>query len=151
MINYIKKYDKLANEYINKYFPNSTPMNSQKKGSAADFILETGEVAEVKIDRKATETGNLFIEHTYVKDEIRESSGIMLSAIKNYTIIIIIPYIDKDETIIKVKAKDLINFCISNKIKERNTLPYSNGNRRNVGSIGYILPINKIPQEWRFK
>lgn len=142
-------YTKETDALMEKYFPYIESIARQKKGCAADYILVSGEVIEAKLDFKATLTGNLFIEFEYTNKDVSSPSGIKLSAERGYTIIIfVLTYDRKVQKILKVPGKDLISFCESSKLRIVDTGRGANGNREGVSSKGYLLPLNKCPENW---
>lgn len=148
MKQFINKYNQIADKYIQKYFPGAESIENQKKGSACDYILPNGELIEVKVDKYASISGNLFIEYEYTNKENTNPSGVALTAERGYSLVVIIP--EENEKVFKMPAKDLIKFCKDGNIKSRETKPYANGNREGVSSKGFIVPIKLLPIKWRF-
>lgn len=143
-------YTEETNKIIAQYFPGAEEIKNQRKGSAADYILPNGEVIEVKLDYRASQTGNIYVEFEYIKDGQVRPSGLALSADRGYTAVIVILTKEKVLKILKMSAKDLINKCINDKMKIVETGQRANGNRPGVSSRGYLLPITKCLEEWSF-
>lgn len=145
----MKFYNKETDEIIQKYFPGAESIDNQRAGSAADYILTTGEVIEVKLDFMASKTGNLYIEYEYTNPNETRPSGIKLSADRGYTVIIVVlDYQRNIKKILKMPGKDLLSLCENAKLKTVTTGQKANGNKPGVSSKGYLLPITKCPLEW---
>jgi hypothetical protein len=133
-------WEELTDTYMQMYFDNYEPL-AQKKGVHADYIIDN-EVYEVKIDRAAIKTGNLFIEIAQSSNtQERKPSGLMKTLEKGYNVIIFIPY-ENDIKCYVFTAQDMLNLIQD--LPEKKTKPFVNGNAGGFFSYGKLLKVKEI-------
>lgn len=139
----MKRYEKVTNE-LTEFFYNGRiePFSMQKKGCSADYIVDGLYCLEVKYDRRAHETGNIFIEYATEFNKEETLSGISLSAYNGYTVLYLLPEPSKVKAY-EIPAKTLLALAKEHGKKVK-TQPHANGNRLNFYGLGYKLSIDYI-------
>lgn len=139
----MKKYEKITNDLVNILYPGRVePFSMQKKGCSADYIVDGVYCLEVKYDRRAAETGNIFVEYATELNKEETLSGISLSAYNGYNVLYLLPEISKIKAY-EIPAETLLSVAREHGKKVK-TQPYANGNRLNFYGLGYKLSIDYI-------
>lgn len=139
----MKRYEKVTDELVNHFYEGrAEPFTMQKKGCSADYIIDGKYCLEVKYDRRASETGNIFIEYATEHNGELTDSGITLSAKNYYSVLYLLPKFSITKAY-EVDAKVLLHLAetYGKKVKTR---PHANGNRLNFFGCGYILSVEHI-------
>lgn len=139
----MKRYEKVTDETVQYFYESRVePFTMQKKGCSADYIVDGNYCLEVKYDKRASETGNIFIEYATELNKELTDSGITLSAKNDYKVLYLLP---KFATVkaYEINAKVLLHLAELHGKKVK-TKPHANGNRLNFFGCGYILSIEHI-------
>jgi hypothetical protein len=114
----------------------------QKTGSAYDFTNKDNNKIELKHDKRAAKTGNIFVEfrQSFDTGNTWRDSGITLACEQADFIWLILE--EKPKTIYQIEPKILLDLA--------KTFPYKNsgigvnGNGRNIIASGYLLKVTEF-------
>jgi len=137
------KYDKITDKIVREIFKQVETIPNQRKGSSADYIIDSTYCLEVKYDTRAESTGNIFVEYATQKNEEEPvPSGIALSAKNDYDVLYLIP---TGTTVLayQLPAVKLLELAIIHG-KKRKTRPNVNGNRDGFFGLGYIISVELL-------
>lgn len=138
----MKKYEKVTDELVHSLYEDVEPFLNQKKGCSADYIINKSYCLEVKYDRRAYETGNIFVEYATEYNKEETQSGIALSAKNDYHVLYLLPETTKVKAY-EITAKELLSLAEMHGKKVK-TQPHANGNRVNFYGLGYKLKVEFI-------